>query len=337
MKVERIYIRDIYGDRQHAVAPVIISASRTTDIPAFFSDWLLGAYRRSYVKKVNSYSRRESFVSFSKARAVVYWTKNPEPMISKLAAFEKYIPNYYFLFTLNNYEQESYEPGLPSMKKRIETFQKLSNIIGKEKVQWRFDPLILTDKINTQILLDRFYELAGNIGKYTEKVIFSFADIMHYSKVRNSYKRLGIRARNFTEDERDYICKNIFKISNEFNIKPEICGEPRNYELFGIDKARCIDDRLLRRLFSADNELMAFLGKEKDLQTELFGTVQNKEENQLRDPGQRENCNCILSRDIGMYNTCRHFCVYCYANISCAAVEDNLKNYSVESEGLSLK
>ena len=136
-------------------APVIISASRATDIPAFYSDWFFERLKAGYLKWINPFNRKAQYVSTAEARVFVFWTKNPAPMMMRLAELEMRDINYYFMVTVNDYETEGLEPGLPSLDARIESFTRLSNLIGKERVIWRFDPLLLTDCMGPEKLLEK--------------------------------------------------------------------------------------------------------------------------------------------------------------------------------------
>ena len=143
------------GTKELAQFPIIISASRATDIPKYFSEWFFNRLKEGYAKWYNPYNRRYSYYSFEKTRLIVFWSKDPSPMIDKLEEIDKRNINYYFQFTLNDYDIEGYEKNIPPLKKRIVTFKKLSKLIGKEKVIWRFDPLMLTDKVNIESLFKK--------------------------------------------------------------------------------------------------------------------------------------------------------------------------------------
>src|SRR6056297_2488311 len=127
--------------KKEGVAPVIISASRSTDIPAFYAEWFMKRLDEGYCKWVNPFNKRPQYVSFEKARAIVFWIKKARPMFKYLKNLDSKNINYYFTFTVNDYEAEGLEPKVPSLESRIETFKKLFKNIGKKRVIWRFDPL----------------------------------------------------------------------------------------------------------------------------------------------------------------------------------------------------
>ena len=152
-KKEEIEIAD--GTKVLAQMPVIVSASRSTDIPAFYSDWFMERLKAGYVKWFNPFNGVPLYVGFKKMRCIVFWSKNPRPMLVHLDALDAICPNYYFQFTLNDYDAERIEPRVPPLDERVETFKRLSERVGKDRVVWRFDPLILTDKLS----------VTGSIGK----------------------------------------------------------------------------------------------------------------------------------------------------------------------------
>ena len=162
---------------------MIVSASRATDIPAFYSQWYFDRLREGYVRWRNPYSGKDSYVSFEKTRFIVFWSKNPAPIIPYLPLLKQRNIGYYFQFTLNDYDDEGLEPNVPPLTTRIETFKQIVDILGKGSVVWRFDPLILTDKISVYDLLHKIENIANLLTGHVEKLVFSFADIPSYRKV----------------------------------------------------------------------------------------------------------------------------------------------------------
>ena len=124
-----------------AQTPIIISASRSTDIPAFYADWFFHRLERGHSAWINPFNGIKSYISYSKARLIVFWSKNPEPLIPYLEVLERKNINYYIQFTLNDYEAELYENGVPPLTKRIDTFKKLVNKMGRGKVLFTFSSL----------------------------------------------------------------------------------------------------------------------------------------------------------------------------------------------------
>ena len=140
------------GETVEAILPFVISASRSTDIPAFYSRWFMNRLEKGYVTWVNPFNRKEQYVSFEETKIIVFWTKNPQPIIPHLKELDKRGIRYYFQYTLNDYEKENLESNVPKLDIRIKTFIDLSSLIGKEKIIWRFDPLILSTAITIVII-----------------------------------------------------------------------------------------------------------------------------------------------------------------------------------------
>jgi len=297
--------------------PVIISASRATDIPAFYSDWLISRVKAGYLRWKNPFNGQFQDVSFAKTRLFVFWSKNPSPMLKKLSYFDEKGYNYYFQFTLNDYEQENWEKNLPSLQQRLNTFIELSELIGKQKVIWRFDPFIISAKLHPDELLKRIENIGDQLFPYTNRLVISFIDIEIYQKVKRNLNALPDNIQEIDTNTMHYFARELMQLNQKWNLKIATCAEKIDLQQYGIEHNRCIDDRLIIELFSADTELMNFLGYRPTDQTD-FLTDQNEKSaysyEKLKDKGQRKFCGCIKSKDIGQYNTCPNGCVYCYAN-----------------------
>ena len=330
---EKIQIRTDGGELVEAAAPVIISASRSTDIPAFHAEWFMNRLRRGYIRWNNPFNARQpQYVAFDKARVVVFWTKNPQPMLQYVDELAERHLNFYFTYTLNDYAAENFEPNVPSVMQRIDTFRTLSEKIGKERVIWRFDPLILTDTLNVETLLERIRRIGNELHGYTEKLVISFADIDVYPKVQNNLRRLGIHSRAFDEIATRRIAQGLYEMNKKWNLTIATCGEAVDLSAYGIVHNRCIDDELMIRCFSEDDALMEFLGVTKFESMDLFAQDKPSIRPNLKDSGQRKACGCIVSKDIGQYNTCHHLCAYCYANYSAAVVKRNFQRLDRQGE-----
>lgn len=328
MNWKKIEIENDLGEKVDAQAPVIISASRSTDIPAFYADWFVERWKKGYIKWKNPFNGVPLYVSFKNARALVLWTKNPRPIMKHLDFLDENIKNYYFQFTLNDYDKEGYEGSVPNVESRIKTFIELSNRIGKERVIWRFDPMIMTDKITVSDLLSRVKNIGDQLKNYTNKMVFSFADISIYKKVENNLKKEHINYKEFTTETMHEFAAGLQKLNANWNFDIGTCAEKIPLEQYGIVHNKCVDDDLMIDLFSDDKILMDFLGvtvKEPSLFDTEKGIVKTKK---LKDKGQRELCGCIISKDIGQYNTCPHECVYCYANTSKEIAKRNYKTHN---------
>ena len=302
--------------KDKALLPIIVSASRETDLPRFFADWFVERLRGKWCEWINPFNQQKYHVAFDKTRLIVFWSKNPKPMLERLDEIEALgFKQHYFQFTLNDYVAEGLEPNVPSIKERIDTFRRLADRIGKERVIWRFDPLLLTDKITVDGLINRIGDIGRQLKGHTEKLVFSFIDISSYRKVQKNLA--GFNCREFIAEEQVKFAMNLAKLNEELGLELATCGEFADLSECGIKHNKCVDDELIMRLFHDDEELMNYIGAEKD----IFGEWHI--EKSKKDKGQRKACGCIASKDIGMYNTCPHLCRYCYANASDEAVMKN--------------
>jgi hypothetical protein len=278
---------------------MIISASRRTDIPAYYFDWMLNRIKQRYVYVRNPMNIHQiSKISLDPdiVDCIVFWSKNPKPMLDKLHLINEYA--YYFQFTLNPYDQDI-EVRLPCKNEILETFKKLSDKIGPQKIIWRYDPVLLNSKYTILYHIEKFNEFASILKGYTEKVTFSFIDF--YKKNTENIKLIGVIG--ISTEEKNIIADNFSRIAKENNLLIDTCAEDINFSKYGIDHARCIDDRLIKKMIGYN------LAIEKD-------------------KNQRFECGCVGSIDIGEYNSCSNGCIYCYANYSRNIVDNNIKKHN---------
>lgn len=320
------------GKTVEAIMPFVISASRSTDIPAFYSRWFMNRFEKGYITWINPFNRKEQYVSFEETKIIVFWSKNPKPIIPHLKEFNKRGIKYYFQYTLNDYEKEDLEPNVPKLETRIETFKTLSKLIGKEKIIWRFDPLILSNSITLDNLIDKIKKIGDQIYQFTEKLVFSFADIESYKKVQTNLSKTTAIYREFSQNEIDIFSEKIIELNNNWNLSLATCAETVDLEKFNIQHNRCIDDELIYKIGKDDTKILDWLG----LSSQTFSLFEGNYSNnyKLKDKGQRKACGCIVSKDIGMYNTCNHLCTYCYANHSENIVKQNLKKHNINKQSI---
>ena len=348
MASEKVSIRTDSGEIVEATAPVIISASRSTDIPAFYAKWFFNRLAKGYCAWYNPFNQQKMYISFKNCKVVVFWTKNPKPILPYLHELDERGIHYYFQVTLNDYVKEGFEPNVSSVDDRVKTFRKLSVKIGKERVIWRFDPLIITPNITPRDLLTRIWHVGNKLKGYTDKLVFSFVDVKAYRKVQNNLVK---ETMFFTKDDvenaeanhaqRMEIVQGLQKTrevwhKEGWNVEIATCAEDIDLESYGIEHNRCIDGELMKRIFAEDEELVYYLHTLKLPERDMFGQmppIPEKKKN-VKDIGQRKICGCMVSKDIGMYNTCRHFCVYCYANTSKESVMKNVSKYNEDSESI---
>lgn len=296
---QHIYIKNELGEWAKTLAPVIVSASRATDIPAFYADSFFKSLDQGHTIWTNPFNGKLSYVNFANTRFIVFWSKNPKPLLDYLPRLKDKGIGFYIQFTLNDYENEGLEPNVPAIQERIDTFKRIVDRYGFGHAVWRFDPLILTDKISITELLGKIRKIGRQLRGYTEKLVFSFADIAGYRKVGVNLSNAGICYKEWTQSQMLEFARDLSNLNaNELHLELSTCAEPINLEEFGIQHNRCIDPNLIGRLSPDDLTLQLW----------LFGVCKDK--------GQRKACGCILSKDIGTYNTCPHGCLYCYANNS---------------------
>jgi len=277
---------------------MIISASRRTDIPAFYSEWFFNRLNEGYVYVRNPINKNHiSKVSLlaEHVDCFVFWTKNPKPFQKRLSELSKY--KYYFQFTLNSYGQDI-ELHVPRKQSVIDTFIELSDLIGKEKVIWRYDPILLSEKYTFEYHIKYFESIAKRLHNYTDKCVISFIDL--YKKCERNLKDTTVR--ELSQEEIKLLSKELKTITNKYNLSLETCAEDVELASMGIGHNRCIDNMLIERIL-------------------------NKKINVTKDKNQRDECGCIESIDIGAYNTCKHGCLYCYANFNQQMVTDNLNKH----------
>jgi len=299
------------------VEPVVLSASRATDIPAFYADWFMNRLRAGFFRWINPFNAAQvQTVSVAKTRAIVFWTKNPAGIEPHLDELDCSGLHYYFQYTLNDYGREGLEPGLPPLAARLEAFRRLADRLGPERVVWRLDPLLLTDRLGMPEWLDRAARLMAQLANHTRKLVFSFADIAAYPAVRRNLGRAGIAAREFAPAEMEDFARGLAELNRAHGLALATCAEEIDLAAHGIAHNRCVDGELLARLWPDDAALLDFLGSRAA----------------RKDPGQRRACGCLASKDVGRYGTCPHGCTYCYANVSRAAAERNFRAHRADGE-----
>jgi DNA repair photolyase len=335
------------GEVVDAQAPVIVSASRSTDIPAFYADWFFHRLKVGYSAWTNPFNGVKSFVSYEKCRFIVFWSKNPKPLLEHLDELKERNIGCYIQYTLNDYENEGLEKGVPPLEERIDTFKRLVDKLGKGHVIWRFDPLILTDQIELDDLLRKVENIGNQLWGYTEKLVFSYADIATYKKVKANLDKSHVNYTDWTPYQMEEFAQRLSELNQKWQYQLATCGEKIDLEPYGIQHNRCVDDDLMIRFAHHDKALMDFLGVEiKTIENSLFGTepipanaimlsetqyALKKRDN--RDKGQRQFCGCIMSKDIGEYNTCPHLCEYCYANTSKEKAQENYNKHKMNPLG----
>lgn len=274
----------------------IISASRRSDIPAFHAEWFMGRIREGVFDRINPFNPGQtSRVSLAPEDldAIVLWSKNPRPLLPHLDELDSRGYRYYFQFTLNPYDG-IFEPGLPPLEERIDTFRELAGRVGKARVIWRYDPIILSPVTSVEWHLERAGELASALSGGTERLVISFLDF--YGKVGKRLEKLrlesGIKCTDIAapelRGELERLAAGLGAIAAADGLRIFTCSEEADLAGFGLDHGSCIDGDLIRELWGGEGRFR-------------------------RDRHQRPACRCAASVDMGRYDSCGYGCVYCYA------------------------
>lgn len=330
------------GELVQMQVPEIVSASRSTDIPAFYADWFFHRLKVGYSAWTNPFNGVKSYVSYQNTRFIVFWSKNPQPLLNHLDDLKERNIGCYIQYTLNDYERDRLEQGVPPIGQRIDTFKRLVDKLGIGHVIWRFDPLILTDDIGMDTLLSKIESIGDQLQGYTEKLVFSYADILGYRKVRANLEKIRIPYHEWTEPQMLEFAGRLAELNKKWGYTLATCGEKVDLQQFGIQRNHCIDYDLIVRLAHDDERLMDFIGAMiKKRGYDLFGEPEPLpasaillpgDRYAMKDSGQRDACGCLRSKDIGEYNTCPHRCEYCYANTSKDEALSNWKRHIVNKE-----
>lgn len=281
---------------------MILSVSRRTDIPAFYSEWFFNRIKAGFVDVRNPMNiHRVSRVKITPdvVDCIVFWTKNPKPMLSRMNELSDY--KYYFQFTVNPYDK-LIEEEVPKKYNIFDTFKAFSDKIGSNRVIWRYDPILLSDIIDVSYHIKYFEEIAKRLEGYSTRCVISFVDL--YKKVQSNIDGLNIREPNL--DEINKVIKEIVPIAKFYGFTIQSCAESIDLDEYGIEHGSCIDSKLISSLVG-------------------YPLLLKKDKNQ------RKECGCVESIDIGEYNTCCHHCVYCYANFNQAIVNRKAKEHDPHS------
>lgn len=291
---------------------MIISASRRTDIPAFYSKWFMNRVRQGWcwvpnplnIKQVSEISLKPMDVE-----AVVFWSKNPAPLLPHLSELDKLGFHYYFQFTLNDYPR-ALEPNVPSIEDRVATFKDLSRLVGPLRVVWRYDPIIISNFTPFEFHKDRFSWIAEELKGATRRVMVSIVDFYQKTNRRLSQveKEEGFSFERdiFSQTGFTSFMKDLADTARNNQIDIFTCAEDKGYSQIGIPPGKCIDNKLLSDIFS-------------------LNLVYKK------DPSQRGSCLCMVSKDIGINNTCMHGCPYCYSTTSYVAAQRRFEEHDPDS------
>ncbi len=293
---------------------MIISASRRTDIPAFYAEWFMQRVRAGYCTVPNPFNANQvSNISLAPADvgAIVFWTRNPRPLMSHLHELDEQGYRYVFQYTLLDYPRWL-ETHTPPVDAAVAAFRELADRIGPERVIWRYDPLVFTRSLDAAYHRRTFNAIASALAGYTHRVVISIVD--EYAKTRRRLGQLADEApvakETLSQDDTfAELMRDLAAMTGEHGMEPQSCAETVNLQPYGIRPGKCIDDDLLRGLFGLD----------------ITDT---------KDPSQRTHCGCVVSKDIGMYNSCLFGCQYCYATGSFNAARTRHEQHDPHTSSL---
>ena len=275
---------------------MILSVSRRTDIPYFYADWFYNRIKEGFVcvrNPMNPHQVSRIKLSPEVVDCIVFWTKNPVPMLERLDEIASY--HYYFQFTLTGYSRDV-EENLPSKKEvLIPAFQSLAEKIGRNRVVWRYDPILFNEVYTPEYHRKAFRQIAEALNGYTDQCVISFVDT--YAKNKASMKALGVC--ELPESELLEFTRELCKTANANGIRVVSCAEQMDLSQCGVEHGSCIDKARIEAILGCSIEVS-------------------------RDKNQRPECGCVESVDIGTYNTCKAGCKYCYANFN----NSRVKTYS---------
>lgn len=277
---------------------MVLNVSGRTDIVAFYSDWFVERYKEGYIDVRNPfYPKLISRIYFKNVDLILFCTKNPIPILDKLKYIDKPI---LFHVTLTPYKKDI-EPNVLPKGIIIEAIKKLSKVIGIDNLTIRYDPIFISEKYNLDYHIKAFDKLCSLLNGYVNKIIVSFID--DYKNVRKNEKILNFR--EFTEKDYEITGKNFSRIAKENSMTVQTCFENRNLVEYGFIKGECLSHELAYKL----------TGKKYKTWKARKGA----------------NCNCVEMVDIGVYNSCKHFCKYCYANYDEKQVNNNFNSHFKDS------
>ena len=292
---------------------MILSVSRRTDIPNYYADWFYNRVKEGFLyvrNPMNFHQVSRIDLSPDLVDCIVFWTKNPEPMMARLQELSDYM--YYFQFTLTGYGRDI-EPNVPHKKdKMIPVFQRLSEMIGSSRVVWRYDPIFFNDVYTEEYHLRAFEQIADALASYTKRCVISFVDT--YAKNKAAMRELKVRQPIPEDGQEDsgsiqnlrVFASRLSEIAHRNGMEIATCAEKIDLSDCGIAHSSCIDKALVEEItgYAID------VGKDKN---------------------QRAECGCVESIEVGTYHTCLNGCKYCYANDSWERAKRIFKEYDAES------
>ena len=273
---------------------MILNTGSRTDIPAFYSDWFYNRIQEGYCLVRNPYYPEQVtkyVLSPQVIDAIVFCTKNPQPMLDRLSLLSQYCT--FWLVTITPYEQDI-EPCVPRWSKVIDNFRYLSRQVGVDRMSWRYDPIFISQKYSVSYHIERFEQMAEDLQGYTRQCVVSFIDL--YEKTKRNFPQ----ARSVTAAQQEQLIETFSKIAAAKGMQIHLCCEDRALTRANVDADGCLSQTVLER---------------------AIGSALHVPKKKMA----RDACSCLLGADIGMSNTCGHGCLYCYANYDNESVRANRK------------
>ena len=280
---------------------MILNTGSRTDIPAFYSEWFRNRLREGFVMARNPFVPEQVTrwsIDPEVVDLIVFCTKNPGPRLPHMEELSQFLQFWYV--TITPYGKEI-EPGVPDKKQILQSVRTLSGLVGKRCVGWRYDPIFLSERYTIPFHLDAFEKMAGELEGYTEQVVISFIDL--YEKTKRNFPE----AKEVQPEERLILGKAMQQIAAKHGMQVYTCMEGTDLAQFGINTSGCMTKQVLEHAIG--EELVVPAGTSPA----------------------RKGCRCLLGSDIGAYNTCRHFCRYCYANYDKKTVLANSAQHDPQS------
>ena len=279
---------------------MIINTGQRTDIPAFYADWFVNRLKAGFVLVRNPYNPR-SVTRYRLSPEVVdligFCTKNPAPMLPHLDLLRPY--GQYWYVTITPYGKEI-EPGVPDKREVLDSFRRLSDTVGPDRMGWRYDPVFISGEYPAERHIRAFEYMARTLLGYTHTAVISFVDL--YEKTKRNFPEV----RPVTAEQRLLLGKAFVEIAGQYGMTVRPCGEGDELAPFGADCSGCMTVAMYEQA----------LGRRLKVP---------------KTAPARKECACYLGGDIGAYNTCGHLCRYCYANYDAATVRKNLAAHDPES------
>jgi len=292
----------------------LISASRRTDLPAFYGPWFMNRLRQGHCLVRHPFRAdlvRRVDLSPQAVEGIIFWTRNPRPFLPHLQELDRLGRPYYVQMTLTGHPPVL-EPNLPPADGLIRCFEELGRFIGAGRLIWRFDPLLLTPLTPPEEIKARFERLSDRLAGQCRRVVISLAQLYHKTK-RRLVKVPDLTVTDLGAEENQGLAIDLLgalaAVAQDRDLEMNICASERDYSYLGISPGKCIDEAVLNDFYGLK---LSYPG----------------------DPGQRPACNCAQSIDIGAYNTCLHGCLYCYATAGPVSAQKNYQTHDPEGEAL---